>query len=94
MNQTQSSSKFEEIFELGKLYFDRTDFEAAEPKLKAAIQGFLEERNYEKYLKAMNLLLRSYAEREMNEEIAVLKDQLQDLVLREGFELNSKTYYT
>ncbi|MCE3011103.1 MAG: winged helix-turn-helix domain-containing protein [Proteobacteria bacterium] len=94
MNQTQSSSKFEEIFELGKLYFDRTDFAAAEPKLKAAFQGFLEERNYEKYLKAMNLLLRSYAEREMNDEIAALKDQLQDLVLREGFELNSKTYYT
>ncbi|WP_246845176.1 winged helix-turn-helix domain-containing protein [Bdellovibrio sp. NC01] len=42
----------------------------------------------------MNLLLRIFAEREQFEDINSTKEKLQDLVLKEGFELNSKTYYT
>jgi tetratricopeptide (TPR) repeat protein len=39
-------------------------------------------------------LLRMYAEREETEKIRETKERLQDLVLKEGFDLNAKTYYT
>lgn len=86
--------KANELYETGRLYYDRADFILAEPKLKSASALFLEARDYQMYLKCAHALLRSYAEREMFEEIVRLKDQLQDLVIREGFELSAKTYYT
>lgn len=81
-------------FELGKLYYDRGDFNPAVEHLLEASKGFFAERKFSEYLKSMNLLLRIYAEREQFEEINLAKEKLQDLVLKEGFELNSKTYYT
>lgn len=81
-------------FEIGKLYFDRGDFHLAIPQLKEAASFFFSQRNFSDYLKCQNLLLRMYAEREDFEEINSTKEILQDLVLREGFELNAKTYYT
>ncbi len=87
-------SQFDRSFEIGKLYCDRGEFAPAVENLTAAAQGFFSERNFSQYLKCQNLLLRIYAEREQNEEINITKEKLQDLVLKEGFELNSKTYYT
>jgi tetratricopeptide (TPR) repeat protein len=91
---TQSQPKAESLFELGKLYTDRGDFFVAIDKLKEAATLFRESRNYPSFLKAVNLLLRLYAETEQQTEITKLKESIQDLVLKEGFELNSKTYYT
>ena len=87
-------SQFDRTFEVGKLYCDRGDFKAAIGHLKEATTGYFTEKNFSGYLKAMNLLLRIYAEMENYEEINSTKEKLQDLVLKEGFELNSKTYYT
>lgn len=80
--------------ELGKLYYERCDFGVAIDKFRQAAAGYFEERNLELYLKCQNYLLRMYAEREDQENIRVTKERLQDLVLKEGFELNAKTYYT
>jgi tetratricopeptide (TPR) repeat protein len=80
--------------ELGKLYYERCDFGIAIEKFKDAATGFFDEKNFELYLKCQNYLLRMYAEREEFENIHVTKERLQDLVLKEGFELNAKTYYT
>jgi tetratricopeptide (TPR) repeat protein len=80
--------------ELGKLYYERCDFAVATEKFKESADGFFIEREFEQYLKCQNYLLRMYAEREEPENIRVTKERLQDLVLKEGFELNSKTYYT
>lgn len=85
---------FDRIFEVGKLYCDRGDYKLAVDQLKDAAQGYFSDKNFSGYLKSMNLLLRVYAEMEMYEEINQAKEKLQDLVLKEGFELNSKTYYT
>lgn len=82
------------VFELGKLNCDRGDFEKAIPLLREAADLFYSIRDYSQYLKCQNLLLRIHAEREEYEEIQSIKEKLQDLVLKEGFELNSKTYYT
>ncbi len=81
-------------FELGKLYCDRGDFDKATEHLKPASEQYFKSKNFTLYLKSLNLLLRIYAEREQFEEINKTKELLQDLVLKEGFELNSRTYYT
>ena len=91
---TEIERNADSLFELGKLYADRCEFLPAQEKLKEASELFLTQKEYAKYLKTVNLLLRLYAEINNLEAIHALKEKLQDLVLREGFELNSKTYYT
>lgn len=88
MSQTNNT------FEIGRLYFDRGDFHLAIPQLKEAAAYHFSKRDFSEYLKCQNLLLRMYAEREDFDEINSTKEVLQDLVLKEGFELNAKTYYT
>ncbi len=81
-------------FELGKLYSDRGEFVPAVEHLQDAAKAYYAEKNFSQYLKCLNTLLRIFAEREQFDEINATKEKLQDLVLKEGFELNSKTYYT
>jgi tetratricopeptide (TPR) repeat protein len=87
-------SQIDRNYDIGKLYFDRGDFHLAIPQLQDAANQYFSKREFSDFLKCQNLLLRMYAEREDLEEIQKTKEILQDLVLREGFELNSKTYYT
>lgn len=88
------STQAESAFELGKLYCDRGEFDLAMEHLTRASQAYFEEKNYADYLKCLNIMLRIYAERDQFEEINATKEKLQDLVLKEGFELNSRTYFT
>ncbi len=87
-------SPIDRAFELGKLYCDRGEYAPSVTHLLDASKGYFAEKNFSKYLNCMNLLLRIYAETEQYEEINLAKEKIQDLVLKEGFELNSKTYYT
>ncbi|MDG0815104.1 winged helix-turn-helix domain-containing protein [Bdellovibrio svalbardensis] len=87
-------NQFDRAFELGKLYSDRGEFGPAIDHLREASDGYFAEKNFSQHLKCMNLLLRIFAEREQFDDINATKEKLQDLVLQEGFELNSKTYYT
>ncbi len=84
----------EKALELGKLYCDRGEFDRAMEHLLSAHDTFRRDKNHPQYLRALNLLLRIYAEREEFDKIHTAKEQLQDLVLKEGLELSSKTYYT
>lgn len=84
----------DQVFELGRLNSDRGDYESAVPQLRQAADLYYQDRNFSDYLKCQNVLLRIYAEREEFDEIHTTKEKLQDLVMKEGFELNSKTYYT
>ncbi len=88
------NSQAARLYEIGKLYCDRGDYSLALPNLKEAAESFLSEKNYEQYLKCLQNILRIHAERDEQEQITVLKENLHDLVIREGIELNSKTYYT
>lgn len=81
-------------FEMGKLYCDRGEFGPAMSHLSEAADSYFKEKKFSEYLKCQNLLLRIYAEKEQYDSIHATKEKLQDLVLKEGFELNSKTYYT
>lgn len=91
---TENQQNADSLFELGRLYADRGEFAMAVEKLVPSTQLFSEKNEQQKFLKATNLLLRIYAETEKHEEINTIKEKLQDMVLREGFELSSKTYYT
>jgi len=85
----------QELFlELGELYYSRGDFDTAENKLLEASQKFFQKKDFSNYLKCQNILLRIYAERMDQNSINTAKERLQDLVLKEGFDLNAKTYYT
>ncbi len=92
--EQQSQLNDDRIFELGKLHTDRGDFDNAIIYLNQASEVYFSSRNFSQYLKCQNLLLRIYAEREQFDDINSTKEKLQDLVLKEGFELNAKTYYT
>lgn len=83
-----------QAYDIGMLYFDRGDFHLAIPQFKEAASLYFAERDFSEYLKCQNLLLRIYAEREDYDDINSTKEVLQDLVLKEGFDLNAKTYYT
>lgn len=89
-----SNLKADGLFEVGKLYTDRGDYLLAIQKLSEAADAYLETRHYPQYLKSQNLLLRLYAETDRGEKIVEVKEKLQDLVIKEGLELNAKTYYT
>jgi tetratricopeptide (TPR) repeat protein len=84
----------ERVLEMGKLNCDRGDYASAIPLLKEAAVAFYSEKNFPQYLKCQNFLLRVYAEMDRPEDIQSTKESLQDLVMKEGFELNAKTYYT
>ncbi len=87
-------SEVNRTFELGKLYSDRGEFTAAVEQLKNASMEFFAKKQFSEFMKCQNLLLRIYAEQEKYEEINSTKEILQDLVLKQGLELNSKTFYT
>ena len=87
-------SHADEVFELGKLYCDRSDFQVAVKKLKQAADKYYSDKNFDGYLKCLNLLLRMYAEMEDHDKISVTKEKLQDLVVKDQVELNAKTYYS
>lgn len=92
--QSESLSTVDQVFELGKLHCDRGDYDSAIGFLTQAADIYFARKNFPSYLKCQNMFLRIYAERDRFDEINATKEHLQDLVLKEGFELSAKTYYT
>lgn len=88
------SLKAQSLFEVGKLYCDRGDLLLAIEKITAASELFLEQKDTTQFVNSINLLLRLYAETEQFDRINTIKERLQDLVIKENLEPNSKTYYT
>lgn len=87
------SSYSERLLEIGKLYCDRGDYGLALPNLQEAATGFLDQKNFNLFLKTQQYILRIHAEREEFDQITLIKENLHDLVIREGIELSSKIYY-
>lgn len=83
-----------EIVELGKLYLAVGKVEPAIEKLSLAVEYYRKRSELDSMVKCLNVLMRIYAERMDMEKINRIKEEIQDLVLKEGAELSSKTYYT
>ena len=93
-SQPKSATEVSELYALGQLHAERGDFDPAVKCFLRVAELNLAKHDLANYLKAQNFLLKIYAEREQFELIQALKEKLQDLVLKESFELNAKTYYT
>lgn len=93
MIANSSQINLSETLEMAKLYCDRGDYELALPKLNLCAQAAIEAKDFATYLKASQYVLRIHAEREEYEQLSALKERLHDMVIREGFELNSRVYY-
>lgn len=81
-------------YEIGKLYADRCDFNSAREYFVRASEYFFNKKDFSNYLKCTNALLRIFAEMEDHTAIDGLKEQLQNLVLKEKITLDAKTYYS
>lgn len=82
------------LYEIGKLYADRCDFKSAKVYFSRGLELSLSQKNFSDYLKCVNALLRIYAEMEDHAAIDEIKEQLQNLVLKEKITLDAKTYYS
>ena len=94
MLPTQPTQGADSLYEIGKLYADRCDFNSAIHCFTQASEQYLSEKNHQGFLKCSNRLLRIYAEKEDHKSIEELKEQLQNLVLKEKISLDARTYYT
>ncbi len=83
----------EESYELGKLYCDRGDYTEALPHLYNASNEFLSTKQYPQYFKAIQNILRIYAERGEFDQVSALKERLHDVVMRDNIEITSRAYY-
>lgn len=81
-------------FDLGKLHYGRGDFQEAVVKLEKASELYLTQKGFLGYLKCQNILLRIYSEMEDFDNLNKIKDRLQDQIIKNGIEPNSKMYYT
>lgn len=81
-------------YELAKLYVDRGDFHIAIHKIEKLSDYYFEKKDFDKFLDCMVDLIKMYTERDECTKIIQLKERLQDLVLRDNFQLTSFTYYT
>lgn len=81
------------LYEVSKLYCDRGDYDLALPTLIEAADAYLTEKNFDQYLKCAQSILRIYAEKEEYERLSAFKEKLQDTVIRENIQLNSRVYY-
>ena len=94
MQATFENENLDSIIEVGKLYADRCDFKTAEGFFVRASEQLLKTKDYSRYLKIANRLLRLYAEMESYERIEEIKEKIQELVVKEKVALDPKTYYT
>jgi tetratricopeptide (TPR) repeat protein len=91
---SQTKSPSDAQFELAKLYCERGDFDVAQVHLREAIELYLAASQWEPFLESQALMMRMHAERSEMEQINLIKERLQDLVLKENFTLTAKVYYT
>lgn len=81
-------------YELGRLFYDRAEYTKALSKLEKACDLFIENKQFDRYIETLNYTLRILVEQENYKKIQDEKERLQDLVVREGLDLKSRTYYT
>ena len=81
------------LFELSKLYCEKGDYDKSLPLLLEAAEIFLNNKDFDQYLKVNQYTLRIYAEKEEYYQLSALKEKIQDLVIRENIQLTSRIYY-
>lgn len=80
-------------YELGRLFYDRAEYSKSLERLQKASDLFLENKQYDRYIDTTNYLLRILVEREDFQRVQNTKEKIQDLIVKEGLDLNSRTHY-
>ncbi|MBT4762946.1 MAG: tetratricopeptide repeat protein [Bdellovibrionaceae bacterium] len=80
--------------QLCQLLLDAGDLIKSATTLKKVVDSALAIENYKLYLEAQTMLIRIHAERNEFELLSEVKDQIQEQVINNNLELNSKTHYT
>jgi tetratricopeptide (TPR) repeat protein len=80
-------------YEMGRLFHDRAEYTKALGHFEKACQLFIENKQYDRYVDALNYVLRILVEKEELQKIQDAKEKLQDLVMKENVELGSRTHY-
>ncbi|MEC9282217.1 MAG: helix-turn-helix domain-containing protein [Bdellovibrionota bacterium] len=81
------------VYEQAKVFIAAGRMEESIPMLRMAVELYRKEKNYDALLMVQNSILRIHAERMEYDKINQIKEEIQDLVLKEGIKLSSKTYY-
>ena len=77
-------------YEMGRLLHDRAEYSKALMRFEKACALFIENKQYDRYVEALNYVLRILVEKEEAQKIQDAKEKLQDLVMKENLELGSR----
>ena len=79
---------------LGEVYFLKGEFAASVDYLQNEKKNYLQTNKLRLYYNSCNMLLRAYLE--MNDEVnlKLVKQELQNIVIKEDSEMTSRLYYT
>ena len=93
--QTVTSNQLDAkaVYDQAKVFIAAGKMEESIPMLRMAIELYRKEKKYDDLLMVQNSILRIHAERMEYDKINQIKEEIQDLVLKEGIKLSSKTYY-
>ena len=80
-------------YEMGRLLYDQAEYSKGLAHLEKACELFIENKQYIRYVDTLNYVLRIWVEQEELSKIQQAKEKLQDLVMKEGLELSSRTHY-
>jgi len=80
-------------YEMGRLLHDRAEYSKALLHFEKACALFIVHKQYDRYVEALNYVLRILVEKEEAQKIQDAKEKLQDLVMKENLELGSRTHY-
>lgn len=81
-------------FELGKLYYEKTDFQLAIPILRNALETYHRQSDFNNYFKCLNLLLHIYREQKDLKKIDETKATLENTALKNSLEISPGIHYT
>lgn len=79
---------------LGEVYFQKGEFKASVSHLQQEKKNFLDTNKVRSYYNSCNMLLRAYLEMGDDENLNLVKQELQNIVIREEAEMTSRLYYT
>lgn len=88
------STRSDQLLELALLHFERLSFDQAISFAVAGGNQFLKESRFQDFLKCVNIRIRIAAERGDQESVGRIKDELQELLILQGIQLNSSTHYS
>lgn len=79
---------------LGEVYFLKGEFAASVDYLQSEKKNYLQTNKLRLYYNSCNMLLRAYLEMDDEVNLQLVKQELQNIVIREDSEMTSRLYYT